>query len=152
MDAIKVSVEGRSYNVDPNKKIKIGDWAYNPLRDVIMCIGKENLDYVNEHYYLVLDDLDTENAMEDLVCKYGKWFPSCEKEKLMSNMRNDLKSFVQIQKRSQIIDTMVMEKECKNCLYHNVVKHQCKHPNWENCIKRNDHGVVVDYVYHDLRQ
>lgn len=40
-------------------------------------------------------------------------------------------------------------KECQNCLYYNVVKTACKHPNWDKCIKRDVDGFVIDYVYHE---
>jgi hypothetical protein len=40
-------------------------------------------------------------------------------------------------------------KECKNCLYFNVVKTECKHPNWDKCIKRDNDEYVIDYVYHE---
>jgi len=45
--------------------------------------------------------------------------------------------------------TSVLHQECKNCLYYNVVKLGCKHPNWDNCIKRDKSGVVIDYLYHE---
>lgn len=40
-------------------------------------------------------------------------------------------------------------KECKNCLYYNVVKTACKHPNWDKCVKRDADGFVIDYLYHE---
>lgn len=41
-----------------------------------------------------------------------------------------------------------MDKSCQTCRYFNNTKLGCTHQDWNKCIKRDEDGYIINYLYY----